>query len=447
MEIKEVTLLSAEEYEAYKEYIKPISNWWWLRTPAQYSFGALVVFPISGVDRSGLDVYTGDVSVRPALRVNLESKLKTGEKVEIAGHAWTAISTELLLCDQEIGKYSFRWNRSVDDANNFQNSDIRKYLNTWAHEKGIIQEINPEYSIELLTAICNINRYTMEEFGTTEDFGKPAIDDVEKAKKTGALRNIGIAYTTVEREPSQQQEYEIQVTADLENYRILKEIDGILVGEEQYDSLRSMNENALQNLDFDDLITVSDEEWETYKKGIYVTVSEARLLTADEYEKYKEHIKPFYNDWWLQTPADDSKRASIAINDGSVDREGLNVDNLGVSVRPVLILDREDSIDLNPVEPSQIVRIGETYWTAISGDMLLSERSIAEHPFNMDWRFGNDYKGSGVKLFVDNWAARKGLLGRTVAYKTDTGPEEHIRQITPHKDMKTSNKKKKHKER
>lgn len=86
-----------------------------------------------------------------------------------------------------------------------------------------------------------INDFCLDEYSEEADFSD--------------LSNIPIAYTTDE-----QTEYEIQVSIDLLQYRMIYQYDGQVVREEQYGSLDDMNENALSVLDFDDLVSLSDDE-------------------------------------------------------------------------------------------------------------------------------------------------------------------------------------------
>ena len=48
--------------------------------------------------------------------------------------------------------------------------------------------------------------------------------------------------------------------ADLEQYKLIFEYDGNVIRDEQYNSLAEMNENALSVLDFNDLVSLSDDE-------------------------------------------------------------------------------------------------------------------------------------------------------------------------------------------
>ena len=93
----------------------------------------------------------------------------------------------------------------------------------------------------LEAAIEYINDFCETEYGSTADF-----DD---------LTHVDLAYTTDE-----DTDTIIGVYADLVNYRIITEYGNANAREEQYDSLDEMNEVALKNLAFDDLVYLSEEE-------------------------------------------------------------------------------------------------------------------------------------------------------------------------------------------
>ena len=89
-----------------------------------------------------------------------------------------------------------------------------------------------------------INDFCEAKYGSPADFS-----DLEK---------VGIAYTTVTDE-----EIHIQVNADLVHYRIERYLDGRFLERRQYESLDELIQNELAELDFDDLVSVSDEELES----------------------------------------------------------------------------------------------------------------------------------------------------------------------------------------
>lgn len=94
------------------------------------------------------------------------------------------------------------------------------------------------------TALKLINDYSVAEFGDTSAF-----DDVQD------LSDVPLAYTT-----DSDEELPIQVSADLENFRIITEYDNVAVHIDSYESLEEMNELCFENLNFDDLIYLSEAE-------------------------------------------------------------------------------------------------------------------------------------------------------------------------------------------
>ena len=141
VQISEITLLSKEEYILAKEIICPIKGWWWLRSPGSNQYYAAYVN--YGGSLSSSSVYYDYCCVRPALRIrNLKSSnLKIKDKFQIAGYIWTVVietTDEIVaLCDDSIGVTAFHNDWKADDANDFEKSDIKKYLYKWAEQKGI----------------------------------------------------------------------------------------------------------------------------------------------------------------------------------------------------------------------------------------------------------------------------------------------------------------------
>ena len=86
-----------------------------------------------------------------------------------------------------------------------------------------------------------INEFCQSEYGVDADFNN--------------LSKVNIAYTTDE-----DNELEIQVSVNLEQYCLIYEYDGNIVRKEQYSSLEEMNSNALSILNFEDLVDISDDE-------------------------------------------------------------------------------------------------------------------------------------------------------------------------------------------
>ena len=91
-----------------------------------------------------------------------------------------------------------------------------------------------------------ISDFCRSEYGSEADFSEPA--------------KISVAYTTVTDD-----EIPVQVNIDLVNYRLERYLDDAHLETRQYGSLQELITNELENLDFSDLIHVSDEDVEQHR--------------------------------------------------------------------------------------------------------------------------------------------------------------------------------------
>ena len=91
-----------------------------------------------------------------------------------------------------------------------------------------------------------ISDFCRSEYGSEADFSDPT--------------KIGVAYTTVTDD-----EIPLQVNIDLVNYRLERYLDDEHLETRQYGSLQELISNELENLDFSDLIHVSDEDVEQHR--------------------------------------------------------------------------------------------------------------------------------------------------------------------------------------
>ena len=137
IQINEITLLSKEEYLDAKENIPAIHKRWWLRSPGYYQYYAVYVRGVGSLSRSYVDI--GSACVRPALKIlnDKSSNLNIGDKFNMAGYTWTVILEGTALCDTVVGNTCFRKDWKSDDANKYDASDIKKWLESWAEEKGL----------------------------------------------------------------------------------------------------------------------------------------------------------------------------------------------------------------------------------------------------------------------------------------------------------------------
>lgn len=124
------------------------------------------------------------------------------------------------------------------------------------------------------------------------------------------LSNISLAYTTDE-----EHNLPIQVYADLEQYKLIFEYDGNVVRDEQYNSLAEMNENALSVLDFNDLVSLSDDE----------IASVIPTKASDLPFKVGDNIEFQGKEWHIDSINEDRGRIMLSRDTGNVimPQEGL----------------------------------------------------------------------------------------------------------------------------
>ena len=137
-----------------------------------------------------------------------------------------------------------------DDENNGYHVDAdgvtEEFTSEWQAEayrlelQGQAEQALMERAKGLISDFCR------SEYGSEADFGDPA--------------KIGVAYTTVTDD-----EIPIQVNIDLVNYRLERYLDDEHLETRQYGSLQELIANELENLDFSDLIHVSDEDVEQHR--------------------------------------------------------------------------------------------------------------------------------------------------------------------------------------
>ena len=172
------------------------------------------------------------------------------ESAETEGGTW-----KLAIADGEkVGELFYGGDPVCGIYNRIDKMEIEPYreLTTFpALLRTAMLEHNPDKPVEIMDF--------QRTFETTLDKAKWLINDFCEAEyREGAdfsdLHNIGLAFTTLTDD-----ELPIQVTADLVDFKITYEFDGEVYNTEQYDSIEDMIENGLTDLDFSDLVSVSDE--------------------------------------------------------------------------------------------------------------------------------------------------------------------------------------------
>lgn len=135
-----VTLLTVEEAKELPQKIfTAVTITWWLRSPGNDENYVACVFGKYGlIDACGHDVKE-EFGVRPAL-IFKSSDLEIGDKFIAFNYEWTVIDSNKALCNSIIGCSAFCNDWKTHTANDYEKSDIKKYIDRWFtylyHEKG-----------------------------------------------------------------------------------------------------------------------------------------------------------------------------------------------------------------------------------------------------------------------------------------------------------------------
>ena len=139
MTLKEITLLSIEEYKQFQSIVSLVECWrWWLRSPGRNQNNAACAYGGGVVCGYSDYVHKDNGCVRPALKLNLEisdtlfwykpEKL-IGTKIEYGNYRWTVLDTSLgelyVLCDSIIARRRFD-----PESNNWATSELKQWLET-----------------------------------------------------------------------------------------------------------------------------------------------------------------------------------------------------------------------------------------------------------------------------------------------------------------------------
>lgn len=133
IEITGATLLSIGEVKKLPTELRKYDHWWWLQSPGDDQFVTTLVHFDGSICSSGVCVNYSDVMVRPTLRIkNLRSSnLKIGDTFKFGGIEFEIISNDFAFCKSDIGCHYFREDWKSDDANDYEKSDIKKFVDDW----------------------------------------------------------------------------------------------------------------------------------------------------------------------------------------------------------------------------------------------------------------------------------------------------------------------------
>ena len=152
-----------------------------------------------------------------------------------------------------------------------------------------------EYISDMLfdRAVNLINDFCVAEYNSEADFND--------------LSHVNLAYTTDE-----DTEAEIQAYADLQNFRIVTQYAGVDAVIVQYDSLEDMVEHGLEDMSFDDLVYLTDEQRTYFQTKMDFQNADLagfladRTLSSDEWE---DMAYPLYDRGYLDKHQPSEKAA------------------------------------------------------------------------------------------------------------------------------------------
>jgi len=137
LDIKDITLISIEEAEKIPQVYREFYDWWWLKSNGSNGYQTANVSSDGSIYTYGDSIIYNRDYVRPALIVNnLESfNLPTCSKLVINNIEWIKISDNMLLCDDN----SFGRHKFDEKSNDYETSEIKKYIHEKAKEVGILK--------------------------------------------------------------------------------------------------------------------------------------------------------------------------------------------------------------------------------------------------------------------------------------------------------------------
>ena len=166
--------------------------------------------------------------------------------------------------------------------------------------------VNAESDADLTRAKRLIREFCQEEYDSEPDFSD--------------LSKIGVAYTNATDE-----EISIQVNVDLVGYRVERYLGEVLIDERQYESLEDLTETELEDLDFSELVSVTDEELEHYHSKAEERPALLPLDAATEYNALKEQhpdaLVGFEQNGQFEFYADDAQKVSELLGGKLLEKE------------------------------------------------------------------------------------------------------------------------------
>ena len=132
LEITEATLLTIEEARKLPEWLRRYDEWWWLKSPGCNSNYVTFVDDDGFVNSFGDYAFVDNI-VRPVLIISNfdSSNLQIGDTFEFGDEKFEVISNDKAFCLGDIDYMEFRKDPDAPDANDYEKSDVKKYIDVW----------------------------------------------------------------------------------------------------------------------------------------------------------------------------------------------------------------------------------------------------------------------------------------------------------------------------
>ncbi|MCR5742486.1 MAG: hypothetical protein K6F92_01990 [Lachnospiraceae bacterium] len=153
-EITGIRLLTEEEFKECLSIIPVFGSCWWLNSRGEDGKRVRCGMSVPAVCDGCQADYTYTM-VRPVITFT-QSDMVRGDRLEIFGYNWTAISGEAALCDCGIARHIFNADVTAQNANCYEGSDIQKFMEDWLRErepeKGVLyRRIKTEILVDEVT--------------------------------------------------------------------------------------------------------------------------------------------------------------------------------------------------------------------------------------------------------------------------------------------------------
>jgi len=126
------TLLSQNEVGEIPLELRRYNDWWWLRSSGFDGHSAACVRNDGSISMCGTSVSVCN-TVRPVLQIkNLNSSnLQVGDIFKFGGNWFNIVTDELAFCISNIGTCEFRKDGKAKDADKYEKSDVKKFVDEW----------------------------------------------------------------------------------------------------------------------------------------------------------------------------------------------------------------------------------------------------------------------------------------------------------------------------